>query len=202
MFENTTDIPVTGPFLSLVKALHSARSMFISESAMAEELSLDHPCDWNTRCRDLFFTQYKDAAARMGLQANEQTFEALMRLKVPEAAWHTSFNDLPKKFIFNPWAGMGHGGIKVIGQLGNLDEGVWTELEKHALRKPLEELYELWNALGNVPVSNRNDKPGADTIEAPFLHFAAGTNREDIWHWFEAQNPGFIVGDVMQGIRR
>ena len=46
------------------------------------------------------------------------------------------------------------------------------------------------------------DEADCEIIEEPFLHFPAGTHREDIWHWFESQHPEFIVGEVMQGIRR
>lgn len=65
------------------------------------------------------------------------------------------------------------------------------------VKKTLAELYALWEKLGNVPT----DSDG-ENLDEPFLHFTAGTPREDVWHWFEAQNPGFVVGDVMQGIRR
>lgn len=58
----------------------------------------------------------------------------------------------------------------------------------------LAELRALWGVLGDVPVAED------DTIQIPYLHFQAGTPREDIWHWFESQHPRFIVGDVQQGI--
>lgn len=63
----------------------------------------------------------------------------------------------------------------------------------------LAALYALWDKLGDVPTEFDGDN--VDCLDEPFLDFAAGTPREDVWHWFEAQNPGFIVGDVMQGIR-
>lgn len=109
----SADVPVTGPFLSLVKALQSARTVFICESGMAEELGLEPPENWDARCRNLFFKQYEKAVAAMGVAANEQTYDALMRLQVPDEAWTTNFAELPTKFIFDPWGGMGHGGIKV-----------------------------------------------------------------------------------------
>ena len=108
------DVAVTGAFLSLVKALQSARQVYISESSIAEDLELDIPDDFDTRCRDLFFNRYRQAVAALGLAANEQTYEALMRLQVPEEAWRTDFADLPNQFVFNPWLGMGYGGIKVV----------------------------------------------------------------------------------------
>lgn len=70
------------------------------------------------------------------------------------------------------------------------------------MSKSLTELYALWEQLRNIPVFDTDGEGAEETIEEPFLHFPVGTHREEIWHWFEAQNPDFIVGDVMQGIRR
>lgn len=61
--------------------------------------------------------------------------------------------------------------------------------------KKLKELYELWDAFGNTPVKSDG------VIEEQFLHFESGTDRYDVWDWFECQNPLFIVGEVMMGIR-
>ena len=60
-------------------------------------------------------------------------------------------------------------------------------------QKDLLTLHHLWKQLGDIPVGD----DGA--TEEPFLHFDEGTDREDIWHWFEAQNPDFSVGMVMEG---
>ncbi len=38
---------------------------------------------------------------------------------------------------------------------------------------------ELWLQFGDTPINNK------DEIELPFLHFPAGANRFDVWHWFE-----------------
>lgn len=65
--------------------------------------------------------------------------------------------------------------------------------------KTLAELYELWDKLGDVPVVEDNS---VQVIDEPFLHFDPGSETEEIWHWFEEQNPNFICGEVMQGIRR
>lgn len=62
--------------------------------------------------------------------------------------------------------------------------------------KTLQELYQLWDRLGNVPVSKK------DKIEVKFLDFEKGTPREDLWHWFESQNSEFVVGEVLSGRRR
>lgn len=54
-------------------------------------------------------------------------------------------------------------------------------------RKPFN-VKALWEKLGNVPVNNDGD------IEEPFLHFGVGTDREDIWHWFEDALDVSVVG--------
>lgn len=66
-------------------------------------------------------------------------------------------------------------------------------------QKNMAELLVLWKQLGDVPTVFTGES--VDTLEESFLHFSAGTHREEVWKWFEQQNPGFIVGDVMNGIR-
>lgn len=41
-------------------------------------------------------------------------------------------------------------------------------------------LKQLWAELTDIPMN-----PETERMEAPFLHFPAGTEREDIWHWFD-----------------
>lgn len=65
--------------------------------------------------------------------------------------------------------------------------------------RALTELYALWKQLGDIPIAF--EEPGA-SLDADFLHFSKGTLVEDVWHWFEAQNPDFLVGEVLQGICR
>ena len=38
----------------------------------------------------------------------------------------------------------------------------------------------LWKQLDDVPMN-----PETEELEAAFLHFPAGTNRLEIWHWFD-----------------
>jgi hypothetical protein len=59
----------------------------------------------------------------------------------------------------------------------------------------LHELYALWDKLGDIPVTEEG------LLDEAFEQFPRGTDREEIWHWFEAQNPDFIVGEVLQGKR-
>ena len=75
-------------------------------------------------------------------------------------------------------------------------------MQQQVGEKTLNELYKLFDSLSDIPVSNGTDLVEADTLELPFLHFPIGTHREEVWHWFEAQNPHFIVGEVLQGTRR
>lgn len=40
---------------------------------------------------------------------------------------------------------------------------------------------ELWIEFGDIPINEREE------IEEPFLHFPEGTDRFEIWHWFEEE---------------
>lgn len=60
----------------------------------------------------------------------------------------------------------------------------------------MADLYALWDTLADIAID------AAECIEQHFHKFTVGTPRADIWHWFEAQDPLFVVGDVQQGIRK
>lgn len=55
------------------------------------------------------------------------------------------------------------------------------------IRKYLEQLIDktnpdkYWAMLGDIPC----DEEYNEYIEEKFLHFEVGTNKNDIWHWFE-----------------
>lgn len=66
----------------------------------------------------------------------------------------------------------------------------------------LADYYYWWDRLGDVPTADGHFEYEDGAIEQPFLDFPAGTHREEIWRWFEAQHPEFVVGEVMQGIRK
>jgi hypothetical protein len=51
----------------------------------------------------------------------------------------------------------------------------------------------LWKTGCDIPV-DQNDR-----IESEWAGFPSGTPREEIWHWFESQNPGFSVADAQAG---
>lgn len=71
-----------------------------------------------------------------------------------------------------------------------MDEYLYYELylEEHGLHGEYEpkELVRLWIAFGDIPIDDR------DLIEEQFLGFPAGTNRFDIWHWFDERYPGGV----------
>lgn len=55
-----------------------------------------------------------------------------------------------------------------------------------AIEKPLECAKCLWQAFADIPVNNE------DELEAEFLHFEIGTDKYDVWHWFESEF-GFAI---------
>lgn len=52
--------------------------------------------------------------------------------------------------------------------------------EMKTLRERDIELENLWKQFEDLPMD-----PDTEKIEEPFLSFPAGTDREDIWHWFD-----------------
>ena len=52
----------------------------------------------------------------------------------------------------------------------------------------------LWSRLGDTPIDDN------ECIEESFEHFAVGTFREDIWHWFE-ETFDVKVHDLMYGVK-
>lgn len=61
--------------------------------------------------------------------------------------------------------------------------------------RAMSELCDLWNVLADAPVSDDGER-----LEAAFLHFEAGSEVQDVWEWFEAQNPAFAVSEAGQAI--
>lgn len=49
----------------------------------------------------------------------------------------------------------------------------------------------IWDDLGNVPVDDDGH------IDETFLHFPAGTGREEIWHWIEEAFEVSIGNDLL-----
>lgn len=44
-------------------------------------------------------------------------------------------------------------------------------------------LEELWGELADVPVD-----PETEKLEAPYLHFPVGTDKFDVWKWFDERH--------------
>ena len=49
-------------------------------------------------------------------------------------------------------------------------------------------LEEKWLELENIPFD-----PETEKLESPFMHFPIGTDKEDIWHWFDERHSKGIV---------
>jgi len=63
----------------------------------------------------------------------------------------------------------------------------------------METLLGLWESFADIPTVHQDDDQSeyeVDSIEESFLHFPVGTSRYRIWHWFEAQNPEFVIGEL------
>ena len=58
----------------------------------------------------------------------------------------------------------------------------------------------LWKQLDDVPMN-----PETEELEAAFLHFPAGTNRLEIWHWFDdrySKGVSFLLYGIQADSRR
>jgi hypothetical protein len=97
----TWTVPVTGLFLALVSALNAAKTMFINESLMAEEMGDNKLPPYGDRCAALLRTAYAEQAIAAGLTPDDETADALLELQIPEAVIITPFSQLPSKFSFH-----------------------------------------------------------------------------------------------------
>ena len=55
----------------------------------------------------------------------------------------------------------------------------------------LEKAKELWEQFGDISINDN------DEIEEPFLDFSIGTNRFEIWEWFEEKFNISVAVDLM-----
>lgn len=60
--------------------------------------------------------------------------------------------------------------------------------EIETLRDRDEELEELWNRFGDIPMD-----PETERIEEQFLGWGVGVHREEIWHWFDQRHSKGIA---------
>ena len=49
-------------------------------------------------------------------------------------------------------------------------------------------LEQWWEALADIPFN-----PDTEQIEEQFLHFPVGTDREEIWHWFDKRHSNGVA---------
>jgi len=57
------------------------------------------------------------------------------------------------------------------------------QVEMETLEDRDEALEKMWDELADVPID-----PDSEKTEEPFMHFPAGTDKEDIWHWFDRRH--------------
>lgn len=63
-------------------------------------------------------------------------------------------------------------------------EAIYAGLDEiETLRYRDKELERLWDQFSVVPMD-----PNTECMEDEFLHFPAGTHREEIWHWFDRRH--------------
>lgn len=55
---------------------------------------------------------------------------------------------------------------------------------------PIEKLKKLWDEFSTIPVDNE------DRIETDFMDFPEGTDRFEIWGWFDDRCPNGVVKDL------
>lgn len=55
----------------------------------------------------------------------------------------------------------------------------------------IAEIQARWDMLGDISIDDN------ECIEQPFLHFPVGTDRYEIWHWFDKQCPNNLHDDLM-----
>lgn len=53
-----------------------------------------------------------------------------------------------------------------------------------------KELESLWESFGDVPINDN------DETEENFMFWDAGTNRFDVWEWFDEKYPGGVAALV------
>lgn len=59
------------------------------------------------------------------------------------------------------------------------------------MRLDIETLKELWKEFSEVPID------GNDRIERDFRDFPKGTDRFEIWRWFDDSCPNGVVEDLV-----
>ena len=83
--------------------------------------------------------------------------------------------------------------VVIGGQTYRLDSGTDRSLvrDMYEIADNLERAKRYWAKLGEVPVNEDGE------IEEPFMHFIEGTDREEIWGWFEETFKVSVAKDLM-----
>lgn len=55
-----------------------------------------------------------------------------------------------------------------------------------------KKLEKLWEEFGNIPIDNN------DRITERFYHWKKGTNRFDIWHWFDDNHSKGLAKGIIE----
>lgn len=64
----------------------------------------------------------------------------------------------------------------------------WSASNMDTLQTRDAKLEQLWGEFADIPMN-----PETEKMEEPFLHFPAGTDREDIWSWFDERHSKGVV---------
>lgn len=102
---DSDDVPVTSAILSFSHLVRATHRVYLAESMMAEALGDQQPKSSRDRCRADFYGKHLATVKRIGLKANEITFETLLRSDAPDEVNGTCYELLPSVWIFNPWRG-------------------------------------------------------------------------------------------------
>lgn len=99
------DVPVTGAFLSFVRAMHAARTLYNHEAVMAQALQVSPPRDPMLRCESLFTHAYALYCELIGLKRNRITFDAIMNMVLPDELNASAQDPLLSDYLFSPSTG-------------------------------------------------------------------------------------------------
>lgn len=101
--EGRTSLPLTAELLNMIVALKAAKTLYVSETIIAERLSLPAPAQWYARCELLFIRDYREATNSIGVSNCQQVLNAMLNASVTDEMKDTCNDTLPKKYIFDAW---------------------------------------------------------------------------------------------------
>ena len=104
-------LPASRPILALALALQTAHSLYEYETLLARDLDLPAPPPSRDRAARRLAEEYAPALGRLGLPNNDETFHTLMALHVDNDIRHTTFDQLPVRYRFEPRSRDEHGDV-------------------------------------------------------------------------------------------